>query len=175
MPAFSKAAKNRMAVAAEATCDTAGVLNAAAGVIASIQAAEALKFLAGKPETLHARLVSCDVWSGKFQSIRVARNPDCRACVRRDFTYLEGEAQPHITMCGRDSVQIHERSRKLDLGELGRRLTSASLAEIRHNDFLLRFLVPPYEMTVFADGRAIIKGTKDPAIARSLYARYVGS
>ena len=161
--------------AAEATCDTAGVLNAAAGVIASIQAAEALKFLAGKPETLHARLVSCDVWSGKFQSIRVARNPDCRACVRREFPNLEGQTQPHITMCGRDSVQIHEHSRKLDLSELGHRLTSASLAEIRHNDFLLRFLVPPYEMTVFTDGRAIIKGTKDPAIARSLYARYVGS
>ncbi len=163
------------AVRAEATCDTVGVLNAAAGVIASIQATEALKLLAGKSEALHSRLVSCDVWRGKFQSIRVARNPDCRACVRRDFTYLEGEAQPHITMCGRDSVQIHERSRKLDLAELGRRLASASLAEIRHNDFLLRFFAPPYEMTVFADGRAIIKGTKDPAIARSLYARYVGS
>ena len=161
--------------AAEATCDTAGVLNAAAGVIASIQAAEALKLLAGKPEALHSRLVSCDVWSGKFQSIRVARNPDCRACVRRDFTYLEGDAQPHITMCGRDSVQIHERGRKLDFGELSRRLASAFPAGISHNDFLLRLLVPPYEMTIFADGRAIIKGTKDTAIARSLYARYIGS
>ena len=163
------------AAAADATCDTAGVLNSASGVIASIQAAEAMKYLAGKSERLNERLVSCDVWSGKFQSIRVARNPDCRACARRDFTYLEGEAQPHITMCGRDSVQIHERSRKLDLGELGRRLTAASTPEIRHNDFLLRFLVPPYEMTVFADGRAIVKGTKDAAVARSLYARYVGS
>jgi adenylyltransferase/sulfurtransferase len=163
------------AVGAEETCDTVGVLNAAVGVIASIESAEAIKLLAGKPEALHGRLVSCDVWSGKFQSIRVSRNPDCRACVRHDLAYLEGELQPHITMCGRDSVQIHERSRKLDLGELGRRLASASAAQIRNNDFLLRFAVPPYEMTVFADGRAIIKGTKDPAIARSLYARYVGS
>lgn len=163
------------AIGTEATCDTAGVLNAAVGVVASMEAAEAMKFLAGKPEALHGRLLSCDVWSGKFQSIRVARNPDCRACVRRDFAYLEGDAQPHITMCGRDSVQIHERSRKLDLGELGRRLTPISSGEIRSNDFLLRFSVPPHEITVFADGRAIIKGTKDPAVARSLYARYVGS
>ena len=163
------------AVGAEATCDTAGVLNAAAGVIASIEAAEALKLLAGKREELHSRLVSCDVWSGKFQSIRVARNPDCRACVHREFKYLDGDAQPHITMCGRDSVQIHERNRKLDLAELSQRLASASTDGIRHNDFLLRFLVPPYELTVFADGRAIIKGTKDTAIARSLYARYVSS
>lgn len=161
------------AFGAEETCDTAGVLNAAAGVIASIEAAEALKLLAGKPEALHGRLVSCDVWSGKFQSIRVSRNPDCRACVRREFTYLEGEAQPHITMCGRDSVQIHERGRRLDLGELGRRLAPAA-ADVRNNDFLLRFRVPPYEMTVFADGRAIVKGTQDPAIARSLYSRYIG-
>jgi len=159
----------------EATCDTAGVLNAAVGVIASIEAAEAIKLLAGKTEALSTRLISCDVWTGKFQSIGVARNPGCRACGRREFTYLEGAAQPHITLCGRDSVQIHERHRRLDLAELGRRLASASAAEVRNNDFLLRFRVAPYELTVFADGRAIIKGTKDPAVARSLYARYIGA
>ena len=159
----------------EATCDTAGILNAAAGVIASIEAGEAIKLLAGKPEALNGRLISCDVWAGKFQSIRIARNPDCRACARREFTYLTGEAQPHITLCGRDSVQIHERHRGLDLAELGRRLASASAAEVRNNDFLLRFRVAPYELTVFADGRAIIKGTKDPAVARSLYARYISA
>jgi adenylyltransferase/sulfurtransferase len=158
----------------EATCDTAGILNAAASVVASLEAAEALKVLAGKPEALHGRLISCDVWSGKFQSLRVARNPECRACVRREFVFLEGDVQPHITMCGRDSVQIHERGRKLDLAELGRRLSAAS-PQVRGNDFLLRFGVPPYEITVFADGRAIIKGTQDPAIARSLYARYIGA
>ncbi|HYL46438.1 MAG TPA: ThiF family adenylyltransferase [Candidatus Limnocylindrales bacterium] len=163
------------ALGAEQTCDTAGVLNAAVGVIASLEATEAIKILAGKSEALHGRLISCDVWTGKFQSIRVARYPDCRACARREFKYLEGEAQPHITMCGRDSVQIHERSRQLDLGELSRRLAGASNGEVRNNEFLLRFRVPPYELTIFADGRAIIKGTKDPAVARSLYARYIGS
>lgn len=163
------------ALGAEATCDTAGVLNSAAGMIASIEAAEATKILAGKTEALHGRLVSCDVWSGRFQSVRVARNPDCRACAQRVLKYLDGEAQPHITMCGRDSVQIHERGRKLDLVDLSRRLAGASAAEVRNNEFLLRFRVPPYEMTVFADGRAIIKGTRDPAVARSLYARYISS
>jgi adenylyltransferase/sulfurtransferase len=158
----------------EETCDTAGVLGAAAGAIASIQAAEAVKILAGRLEALHGKLVSCDVWTGKFQSIRAARNPRCRACVQRDFTYLKGESQPHITMCGRDSVQIHERGRRLDLADLGRRLAPAA-ADVRNNDFLLRFRVPPYEMTVFADGRAIVKGTQDPAIARSLYSRYIGA
>ena len=151
------------------------MLGAAAGVIASIEATEAIKFLADKPEALTGRLVSCDVWSGKFQSIRVARNPHCRACGRREFTFLDGHAQPRITMCGRDSVQIHERSRRLDLGELSRRLSSAAAAEVRGNDFLLRCRIPPYELTVFADGRAIVKGTQDPAVARSLYARYVSA
>jgi molybdopterin-synthase adenylyltransferase len=159
----------------EATCDTVGVLGSAAGAIASIEATEAIKLLAGKQEALHGRLVSYDVWAGKFQSIRAARNPDCRACGRREFIYLEGEAQPHITMCGRDSVQIHERSKRLDLGELGRRLSGAAADQVRSNDFLLRFRVAPYEMTVFADGRAIVKGTQDPAVARSLYARYIGA
>jgi adenylyltransferase/sulfurtransferase len=163
------------ALGAEETCETAGVLSAAVGVIAAIEAGEALKILAGKQEALHGRLVACDIWSGRFQSIRIARNPDCRACGRGDFAYLEGDAQPHITMCGRDSVQIHERSRKLDLPELGRRLVAASAADVRSNEFLLRFRIPPYEMTVFADGRAIVKGTKDPAVARSIYARYIGA
>jgi hypothetical protein len=143
-------------------------------VVGSIEAAEAMKLLAERPEALHGRLISCDVWSGRFQSLRVQRNPDCRACARREFVYLEGSVQPHITMCGRDSVQIHERGRKLDLSDLGRRLAAAS-PEVRSNDFLLRFEVPPYGITVFADGRAIIKGTQDPSIARSLYARYIGT
>lgn len=164
----------RSSLGFEETCDTAGILNSAASVIASIEAAEATKLLAGKSAALNGRLVSCDVWTGRFQSIRVARNPQCRACARRDFTYLEGEAQPHVTMCGRDSVQIHERSRRLDLGELGRRIEK-TVAGVRRNDFLLRFRVPPYELTVFPDGRAVIKGTRDPAVARSLYARYIGA
>ena len=160
---------------AEATCDTVGVLNAAVGAIASIEAAEAMKFLAGKPETMNDRLVACDLWAGRFQSIRVARNPACRACGRGEFKYLKGEVQPHITLCGRDSVQIHERNRQLDLAKLSEKLGAASGSEIRSNEFLLRFRVPPYEMTVFADGRAIVKGTKDPVVARSLYARYIGA
>jgi adenylyltransferase/sulfurtransferase len=158
----------------EDTCDTVGVLGAAAGVIASIEAAEAIKLLLGKTDSAGGRLVSFDVWSGRFQSVRVARNPECRACGQHDFRYLEGDAQPHLTMCGRDSVQIHERRKQLDLAALGRRL-APTVAEVRENGFLLRFRVPPYEMTIFADGRAIIKGTRDTSVARSLYARYIGS
>jgi molybdopterin/thiamine biosynthesis adenylyltransferase len=166
---------NHSVLGPEDTCDTVGVLNAAAGIVASIEAAEATKFLSGRPEALNHKLISCDVWSGRFQSIRVARNPDCRACVRREFVHLDGRARPHVSMCGRDSVQIHERRRALDLAELGRRVSGASASEVRNNQFLLRFRVAPYEMTVFPDGRAIIKGTQDPAVARSLYARYIGS
>jgi molybdopterin-synthase adenylyltransferase len=158
----------------EETCDTVGVLGAIVNLIASLEAAEAMKILAGRNDALHGRLISCDVWSGHFQSVRIARNPDCRACVRHDFTYLHGEAQPHITLCGRDSVQIHERSRVLDLAMLKNRL-SPTVSDVRHNEFLLRFRIPPYEMTVFSDGRAILKGTKDPVVARSLYARYIGA
>ena len=158
----------------EETCDTIGVLGPVVNLIASLEAAEALKLLAGREEALHGRLISCDVWSGHMQSIGVARNLECRACGRRDFIYLRGEAQPHVTMCGRDSVQIHERSRSLDLFALGVRLAPL-VEDVRQNDFLLRFRVAPYEMTVFADGRAILKGTKDPAVARSLYARFIGA
>ncbi len=158
----------------EETCDTVGVLGSIVNLIASLEVADALKLLAGRTDQLHGRLISCDIWSGRFQSTRAARNPDCRVCARREFSYLEGEAQPHITLCGRDSVQIHERGRALDLAALRAHL-ARTIADVRQNDFLLRFRIPPYEMTVFADGRAIVKGTKDPAVARSVYARYIGA
>lgn len=158
----------------EETCDTVGVLGPIVQLISSLESTEAIKLLAGKEDALHARLISSDVWSGRFQSLAIPRNASCRACSLREFSYLEGGAQPHVTMCGRDSVQIHERSRSLDLAALGARLSSA-VESVRQNDFLLRFRVPPYEMTVFADGRAILKGSQDPAIARSLYARFIGA
>ena len=158
----------------EETCDTVGVLGPIVNLIASLEAAEALKLLSGRDDSLHGRLISCDVWTGRFQSVRPERNPRCRACCLHEFTYLEGQAQPHITMCGRDSVQIHERDRELDLPALQKRLSS-TIPGVRQNGFLLRFQIAPYEMTVFSDGRAILKGTKDPAVARSLYSKYIGA
>ena len=158
----------------EETCDTVGILGPVVSLVSSWEAAEALKLLSGHFEALHGRLISSDVWSGRMQSVAVARNPGCRACVRRELTYLEGRAQPHITLCGRDSVQIHERRRALDLVAVGAALRAAGLA-VKENDFLLKFSLPPYEMTVFGDGRAILKGSTDPSVARSLYARYIGA
>lgn len=158
----------------EPTCDTVGVLGTAAGVIASLEATSAIRVLLGKSEAQDARLVVFDVWTGRFQSLHIPRREDCRACRERRFSYLEGEAQPHLTMCGRDSVQIHERRRRLDLVKLGANLAAAG-SQVRQNEFLLRLQVPPYELTVFADGRAIIKGTRNPSVARSIYARYIGS
>jgi molybdopterin-synthase adenylyltransferase len=158
----------------EETCDTIGVLGPIVNLIASLEVGEALKLLSGRDAALHGRLLSCDVWSGRMQSVAPERNLHCSVCVRREFPHLAGAAQPHITMCGRDSVQIHERRRELNLAELEHRL-EATVAGVRQNGFLLRFQIPPYEMTVFADGRAILKGTKDPSVARSLYAKYIGA
>jgi adenylyltransferase/sulfurtransferase len=158
----------------EETCDTVGVIGPIVSLVASLEAAEALKILSGHAEALHGRLLSCDVWSGKMQSIAILRDPRCRACVRHEYSYLVGKAQPHITLCGRDSVQIHEHRRSLDLAALGEKISAAGIA-VKKNDFLLKFGIAPYELTVFADGRAILKGSTDPAVARSLYARYVGA
>ncbi len=162
------------AIGLEETCDTIGVLGPIVNLIASLQSAEAMKLLAARDSALHGRLLSCDIWTGHLQSLHPERNSDCQVCIHHDFAHLSGEAQPHITMCGRDSVQIHERGRALDLKALQARLAS-SVSDVRQNGFLLRFLIPPYEMTVFTDGRAILKGTKDPAVARSLYAKYIGA
>jgi molybdopterin-synthase adenylyltransferase len=158
------------------TCETSGILNSAVNLVASIAATEAIKLLIGGPDApqLRKSLLSFDVWRNERSEIVAAQpRPECRACGERNFIHLAGEGRPHITLCGRNSVQIHERHRPVDFTEMQNRL--APLGIVRHNEFVLKFSHEPYEMTLFPDGRAIIKGTTDTAVARSLYARYVGS
>jgi molybdopterin-synthase adenylyltransferase len=156
------------------TCDTAGILNSAVNLAASIAATEALKLLTGARQHLRRTLLSHDLWLNQRSEIAAA-NPrvDCRTCGSRDFVHLAGAGRPHITLCGRNSVQIHEHHRPVDLGDMSKRLQSHG--SVRHTEFILKFWKEPYEMTLFPDGRAIIKGTTDTALARSLYARYVGN
>ena len=159
---------------AQPTCETAGVLNSITSVIASLQVAEALKILAGRPDLVSRRITTVDVWSGVIRQIdQPAPRPDCPCCGLKQFVYLDGARRAPISLCGRNAVQIHERSRPIDLDDLRRRLEPPG--EVRANQFALRFFLPPYEMTVFPDGRAILKGTQDVGLARSLYAKYVGS
>lgn len=156
------------------TCETAGVLGPAVSLVASVAAAEALKLLAGAREQLRSTLLSWDTWSNQTSALQTGGpRPDCRACGRREFIHLTGEGRPHITLCGRNSVQIHEHARPVDFAVIGERLKPHGT--VRHNEFVLKFWHEPYEFTLFPDGRAIIKGTSDTAMARSLYARYIGS
>jgi molybdopterin/thiamine biosynthesis adenylyltransferase len=171
------------------TCETSGILNSAVNLVASIAATETLKLLVDRtdetngtdgkkspnlPTTLRKTLLSFDLWTNEHAEITAAKpRPGCRPCGDRNFIHLAGEGRPHITLCGRNSVQIHERQRPIDFTEMDRRLQPHGT--VRHNDFVLKFWHAPYEMTLFPDGRAIIKGTTDTAVARSLYARYVGS
>jgi len=156
------------------TCETSGILNPAVNLVASIAATETLKLFADKHQHLRRTLLSFDLWTNEHAEISASRSRSgCRACGEQDFVHLAGEGRPHITLCGRNSVQIHERHRPIDFSEMDRRLQPHGT--VRHNDFVLKFWHEPYEMTLFPDGRAIIKGTTDTAVARSLYARYVGS
>jgi hypothetical protein len=155
------------------TCETAGILNSAVNLVASLAATEALKLLVGARLKMRRTLLSWDVWSNERAELS-AMHPrtGCQAC-SGNFVHLAGEGRPHITLCGRNSVQIHERQRPVDFDELSARLQPHG--KVRHNEFVLKFWHEPYEMTLFPDGRAIVKGTTDTAIARSLYARFVGS
>jgi len=135
---------------------------------------EAIKFLVGAHDQLRQTLLSFDVWSNDRAEVASDKpRPGCQTCDRREFPHLAGERRPQITLCGRNSVQIHERSRPVNFGEMCTRLQPHGT--VKHNDFVLKFWREPYEMTLFPDGRAIIKGTADMAVARSLYARFVGS
>ncbi|MEO8024867.1 MAG: ThiF family adenylyltransferase [Bryobacteraceae bacterium] len=153
------------------TCETAGVLSSITSMIAALQVADALKQLTSAKVT--ARLTTIDVWSGEIRQLAApARDPNCACCARHDYVHLDGSDRAPISLCGRNAVQIHERRRPVDLQELKTRIEA--LGDVRVNEFALRAQIPPYELTVFPDGRAIIKGTTDTGVARSVYARYVG-
>ncbi|HET6327412.1 MAG TPA: ThiF family adenylyltransferase [Planctomycetaceae bacterium] len=162
------------------TCDTAGVLGPAVQVVASLEAVAALKFLSGQPEKVARTLSYVDVWDGTLRQLNVAdlrEKSDCPACKHGERLWLSGEMGSRTSvLCGRNAVQVSPTERgELVLEDLAARLTSAG--EVQFNDYLLR-LSPhgsPFELTVFRDGRAIIKGTDDLGIARGVYSRYVGS
>ena len=155
------------------TCDTAGVLNAATSAIASLQVAEALKVLTGRPDAVKARMVSLDLWQGEKSSVRADRPaPDCRTCGQRDFRFLDSGVPSAVRICGRDAVQVAARGRPVDLASLA--MILSSLGPVQWTEHALRFWCPPHELTVFPDGRAIVKGTQDTGLARSLCARFLG-
>lgn len=156
------------------TCDTVGVIGPAAAWTSAIQVTEALKIVLGHEQEGHRTLLGFDIWTNRLQQVRPKRDPDCKTCGQRIFTYLEkGEPLPAV-LCGRDAVQIrHRDSRRLDMALLKVRLEKFGI--VRANDFLLKFSFDGYELTVFPDGRAIIKGTQDPAVARGIYAKYISS
>jgi molybdopterin-synthase adenylyltransferase len=156
------------------TCDTAGILSTAVNLAASIQVTEALKLLTGQSQLMRRTLLSFDLWSSERSEVSAASpRINCAVCGERIFTHLSGEGRPHITLCGRNSVQIHEHHRPIDFATMRERL--AAHGQVRFNDLLLRFERPPHTLTLFADGRAIIQGTTDMTVARSLYARFIGS
>jgi adenylyltransferase/sulfurtransferase len=156
------------------TCDTVGVIGPAVAWAASIQSAEAFKILLGREEDLSGALTAYDLWTNRFQQIKTARDPECVVCARHEYVYLEQGGATHVSMCGRNSVQIHpSESRGLDLAALRSRLER--FGPVQANDFLLKCALDPYELTVFPDGRLIVKGTQDPAVARGLYARYISA
>ena len=115
-----------------------------------------------------------DVWEGTSKHVEVgAHDPECRVCAARQFRYLEGQRRTPVSLCGRNAVQLHESTRTLDLEDLAARLRS--LGDVRVNEFALRLAIPKYQLTFFPDGRAIVKGTTDIGVARSLYARLIGA
>ncbi len=155
------------------TCDTAGVLNTAVAVVGSLEANEVYKLVAD-PEARNRDLLTVDLWDLRFEAVHIARDPECPACGQRRFPFLEAEEEFAATsLCGRNAVQVvPPPGARVDLSALGERL--AAVGQVRRNPFLLEVIVEGATLTIFPDGRAIIKGTDDLSVARVLYARYVG-
>jgi len=158
------------------TCDIAGVLNTIPSLIASLECTLAYQILTGQPEADNetSYLVHIDAWRQTFDRMAVARKADCPCCREGRFEFLEAVSREMITsLCGRDAIQITPASQmEISLAELEARLSR--IGEARLTPYMLTFRSGHEEFSIFRDGRAIIKGTKDEATARSLYARYIG-
>ncbi len=159
------------------TCDTAGILGPIVGLIASIEAVEAIKILSGNHQAISRQLTIVDLWQNRIKQVDVSHlrdQSDCAACKRGEFTWLAGrQGSRTAVLCGRNAVQLTHPGTSIPLPDLARRLAGAGSVTL--NQYLLRLQVPAYEITVFADGRAIISGTDDVAAARTVYAKYIGS
>ncbi|MGH2478483.1 MAG: ThiF family adenylyltransferase [Ktedonobacteraceae bacterium] len=158
-----------------ATCDTAGVLNGIVSAITGVAATEALKILL-KSEKVSQEMFWMDLWENTSERIGLPRDPQCPACGQHTYEFLETLSGTRSTsLCGRNAVQVRagKRGDRIDLAQLAERLRP--IGQVAHNEFLLRFSIDGYELTVFPDARAIIKGTDDEQVARSLYARYIGA
>ena len=158
------------------TCDTAGVIQPIIASVSAIQTTEALKILTGNFDKLHQSLIQIDVWQNDWRKIKLGKpNADCQTCGRGNFEFLAAEnAEFSAVLCGRDAVQIQPPTpTAIDLNDLKEKLKN--LGEVKQNEYLLRLTVGDFELTVFRDARAIIRGTDDVTRARSLYAKYVGS
>lgn len=158
---------------AQPTCDVNGVLASTTAAVASLQVAAALRLIVGWPD-FECRVHTLDIWEGAGRQVSAGeRDPQCRACGAREFRYLEGQRRVPVSLCGRNAVQLHDRARPLDLEQLAARLRV--LGQVRVNEFALRLEIPKYSLTFFPDGRAIVKGTTNVGLARSLYARLIGA
>lgn len=157
------------------TCDTAGVIQPIIASVSAIQTAEALKILTGNFDKLHKSLIQIDVWQNDWRKIKLSQpNVDCETCGRGNYEFLDAEnTEFSAVLCGRDAVQISApKATFLDLPRLAEKLKNTG--EVKQNEYLLRLKVGEYELTVFKDARAIIRGTDDVSVARSVYARFVG-
>jgi len=166
---------NLPAPGTSATCETAGVIAPITHVIASIQVAEALKFLTGNLDAADIRLLSYEIWSHRFQRIDVGDEAmaTCLVCSTGRFEYLNGTPLRTVTLCGRNAVQLIPGVKgDINFAELSKSI--AAFGPVQFNDFLLKCSCPPYELTLFKDGRAIVKGTEETGLARSVYSRMVG-
>lgn len=158
------------------TCDTAGVIMPIIATVAATQVSEALKILIGDFASLHGSLMQFDVWANDRQRIKLGEpNPDCKCCGKGIYEFLDAESQEFAAvLCGRNAVQIAPPGpTNLNLERLAENLRN--IADVKRNEYLVRFSIDENEITVFTDGRAIVKGTDDPTLARVLYARYVGT
>jgi len=155
------------------TCDTAGVLNGIVGAISGIASTEALKILLKSPR-VSRDLYWLDLWENISERLELPRQPGCPACDEHDFTFLDAAGRSTTSLCGHNAIQVRSDTRggRLDFALLAERLRG--VGTVNYNDYLLRSLIDGYEITVFPDARAIIKGTNDEQVARSVYARYIG-
>ena len=159
------------------TCDSVGIIAPAASIVASIQVTEALKILTGRLDALRRSLLSIELWPFRIVEIG-GRNPaplaDCPVCGQRRFDFLSGREKSRTqVLCGRDSVQVTPgRPLGSGLDDLARRL--AGVGRVRCFDTVLHIDTEGLQVSIFPDGRALIRGTTEAERARAIYARLIG-
>jgi adenylyltransferase/sulfurtransferase len=149
------------------TCDVRGVLGVTPGIIGTMQAMETIKVLTGIGSPLKGKLMICDFSDMYFTTIEIFKRENCPAC--QGTTAPAEKREKLVWLCGRNTVNVNpEKPLKLNLNQIYEKIKQNFKIHIK-SQLAIIFNYKNLEITLFNNGRMLIKNIKNEKEAQKIY------